>query len=163
MKEHIALLRRLDACSDAIIYAKGYDTLDSAWAACERPDWMLWLLERVGFNDPRLERLFACWCIRHTPLVDGRVVWDLLKDERSCNAVVISERYANGEATLKDLAAAGAAAGAAARDAARDAAGAAARDAAWVAAGAAQADRLREIVPFVVVAQLVDAYMEEKP
>lgn len=46
-------------------------------------------------------------------MADGRTVWDLLTDERSRNAVIVAEKYVNGEATE--------AAGAAARAAAREA------------------------------------------
>ena len=76
-------------------------------------------------------RLFACWCVRHTPLTNGRVTWDLVTDKRSRAAVEIAEQYARGEAIAEELAAA--------RDAARDAAWAAG-NAAWAAAKAAAGD-----------------------
>jgi hypothetical protein len=83
------------------------------------------LLRQVEtWNDKNL-RLFACWCVRQ--------IWHLLTDERSRNAVVVTEKYANGETTGEELAAARAAA----RDAAGDAAGDAARAVAWDAARAA--------------------------
>ena len=104
-------------------------------------------MKHYKFLNERTQRLFACWCVRHTPLADGRKVWDLLTDERSKNAVRVAERFAYGESSEKELAAAEdaawAAARAAARTAARDAARIAARDAAraavWAAAGAAEA------------------------
>jgi len=74
-------------------------------------------------------RLFAVWCARQ--------VQHLMTDPRSVAALDIAERFANGEATTRELAAAWDAAGAAAGAAAWDAAGAAAWDAAWDAAGAA--------------------------
>ena len=55
-------------------------------------------------------RLWGCWCIRNTPISGGRTVWDLLTDPRSRNAVETAERFARGEATRKELAAAWAAA-----------------------------------------------------
>ncbi len=66
-------------------------------------------------------RLFAVWCARQ--------VEHLLMDQRSRDALNVAERYANGEASDKELAAA--------RDAAWDAAWAA-WDAAWAAGDAAR-------------------------
>lgn len=79
------------------------------------------LLHECEQWNERTARLFACWCVRHTPLADGRTVWELLMDERSKHAVEVAERYAIGEAGVDELLAAGDAAWAAARDAARDA------------------------------------------
>ena len=81
-------------------------------------------------------RLFTVWCARQ--------VQHLMKDPRSLAALDVAERFARGEATEQELAAAGDAARAAAGDAARaaraaGAAGAAVRDAEWAAAGAAEA------------------------
>ena len=63
-----------------------------------------------AYNDKTL-RLFACWCVRQ--------IWHLLTDERSRNAVEVSERFSNGEASAKELATARDAAWDAARDAQR--------------------------------------------
>jgi len=86
------------------------------------------------FDASRVLRLWGCWCVRNTKLRDGRTVWDLLTDPRSRNSVEVAERYAIGEATKKELAAARDAARAAARAGARTGAWAAARDAARAAA-----------------------------
>ena len=72
------------------------------------------LTRRLNWNE-KTARLFACWCVRQ--------VWHLLDDDRSRKAVEVAERFANGGATLDELAAA--------RDAAKDAAWEADRDAAW--------------------------------
>lgn len=84
----------------------------------------LWCLQAVKSHDREI-RLFCVWCARQ--------VQHLMDDPRSIAALDVSERFANGEATEADMAAAWAAAWAAARDSARDAA--------W----AAQEKRLREI------------------
>lgn len=87
----------------------------------------LWALRCVRGVD-RDARLFAVWCARQ--------VEHLMTDQRSKDALDVAERFANGEATGGELAAARAAA----RDAARDAAWAAAGAAAWAAARAAAWD-----------------------
>jgi hypothetical protein len=89
----------------------------------------------------RVARLFACRCVRETPLADGRTVWDLLSDERSRTSVKVAERFAVGDATKEEMEAARTtameAATEAATEAARTAAWAAARAATWAAAWAA--------------------------
>ena len=85
-----------------------------------------WALRAVDGKDKEI-RLMACDFAES-------VVY-LANDERCNKAIEVSRKYANGEATVEELAAARAAAWAAARAAAKDAARAAARaaakDAAW--------------------------------
>ena len=82
-------------------------------------------------------RLWGCWCVRNTPIGNGKTTWDLLTDERSRNTIEVAERFARNEVTREELAAASAAASAADRAAAWAAASAADRAAAWAAASAA--------------------------
>jgi hypothetical protein len=148
-----------NACEPALAWLGDRD-LATAWAECESPGWMLWLCDHGGISDATM-RMLACRFVRETPMGDGRMVWDLLTDERSRTAVEVAERYAKGEATAEELrsawawanAAANAAAGAAwaaeaaARaadaaawaDAAADAAATAAARAAWAAEAAERA------------------------
>jgi len=84
----------------------------------------LWALRCVK-NADRDIRLFGVWCARQ--------VQHLMEDQRSCDALDVAERFANGKASAEALAAAWHAA----CDAAWHAAGDAARDAAWHAARAA--------------------------
>lgn len=54
----------LKACEGAIEWARGHDSIDEAWQACERGDWMLWLLGRLAGepgSDAR-RRLVLCAC-----------------------------------------------------------------------------------------------------
>lgn len=125
---HIEYLKSLGASAKVIEWASKYADLADAWDVCHRSDWMLWLDKEADLLDARTLHLITCAFVRRTPLSDGRTPWDLLTDKRSRTAVVVAERYANGEATDEELAAA--------QDAAWDAAGAAAR----VAAGAAALD-----------------------
>ena len=46
--KHIDLLKSLNACQEAIDFAAKFPTLKAAWMACERSDWMFWLLERAA-------------------------------------------------------------------------------------------------------------------
>jgi hypothetical protein len=114
--------------------------------ADDEPLPLLTILESNGIDD-------ALWCLRALPeeyepacqmlacdfaeAVLPIFERDRPDDDRPRNAIETARRYARGEATREELAAAGATAGAAARAAAWDAAGAAASDAASDAAGAA--------------------------
>ena len=109
----------------------------------------LWCLRSVPEYDKEW-RLFAVWC--------ARKVQHLMTDPRSVAALDVAERFANGKATVKELAAARAAARATAQanaqanaranaqDAAQATAQANAWDAAWDAARAAQEVELRRIL-----------------
>ena len=68
----------------------------------------IWAATRPGILDDKTLRLLACKCVRE--------VWHLLTDERSRRAVEVAEKYAVGEATDEELAAASDAAWAAARE-----------------------------------------------
>ena len=86
--------------------------------------------------DKRIARLFAADCAEHVLCYfEERYP----EDKRPRNAIDITRKFANGQATQKDLAAWDSARAAAAW-AAWDAAGDAARDAAWAAASAAAGD-----------------------
>ena len=91
-----------------------------------------------GWNE-QTARLFACDCAEHVVYLYER---DYPDDTRPREAIAVARRYAHGEATVKELAAAGEAAWAAAWDAAWDAAWAAAGDAAGAAERRWQARRL---------------------
>lgn len=121
---------RHNACADGRWWAlaTGEPDMCALWARADvKPEWRVWIATRTGVCDDRTLRLFACWCARQ--------VWCLLKDERSRNAVEVAERYAKGNATAADLAAARSDAWAAA--AARRAAERASWAASWSAAGSA--------------------------
>ena len=141
-----------NACSDGRKYALTQPDMAAVWDNCPRVDWLLWIAEKIGCTpDERTLRLFAVWCVRETPLADGRKVCDLLTDERSKNALVVAKKYATGNATNQELAAARYAAARAAAEAAAEAAARAAGDAAWdaaeAAAGNAQVNQLRTMIP----------------
>ncbi len=126
-----------NACSKGRTWAlANCSTMQEAWEKAPDPSWVIWIASRQGVLTDRELRLFAVWCARQ--------VQHLLTDPRSINAIDVAERYANGEATDEELAAAWDAAIAAARSAASAAARSADWAAAWDADGAAQARWLRD-------------------
>jgi hypothetical protein len=130
-------LAELRACEEAVTWAKGYGSLDAAWAACERGDWMLWLAGRLGGPPESGQRktlvLCACACARLAlPYVPTG-------ETRPLAAIETAERWARGEATLDEVRVARRAAAAYAASAAAAAADAAAADAAAAYAAAADA------------------------
>src|SRR5262245_57724142 len=73
------------------------------WLTCSDPQAMLHFL--WGISTGRKLRLFGCACCRQ--------VWDLLTEECFRNAVEVAERFAEGLANSRELAAAKKASGAA--------------------------------------------------
>jgi hypothetical protein len=95
-----------DACKEVRDWAITQPTIADVWDNCPRGDWLVWIARRLNAADDRTLRLFAVWCARSTPLGDGRVTGDLLTDPRSRAALEVAERYAHGQATKEELAAA---------------------------------------------------------
>jgi hypothetical protein len=67
------------------------------WDSCAEPDKMISCLESLSASRRKL-RLFAVACCRR--------IWDSIPDERSRNAVVLAERYADGLCGEQELRAA---------------------------------------------------------
>jgi hypothetical protein len=59
---------------------------------------VLWLA-----NAERALHEFAVWCVRNTPLKNGKTVWGLLADPRSRKAVETKELWLAGKANGSDL------------------------------------------------------------
>lgn len=68
---------------------------EQAWLSCTDPKDML---THVGWKPQRKLRLFACACCYR--------IWKLITDDRSRDAVVVAERFADGLAKEKERAAA---------------------------------------------------------
>ena len=111
MKKHIIKLKRLKACQEAIDYAKGFETLQDAWNACERGDWMLWLVGKQsgkpGSKKRKLLVLTACKCARLS------LKYVAKGENRPLKAIETAEGWARGENTLDEVMSAASAANAA--------------------------------------------------
>lgn len=93
-------------CEEGAAFARRYETMAEVWEACPRADWLVWICGRMNIKNDKQLRLFAVWCIRNTTIVGDKTTWDLLFDGRSRNAVLVAERFANGEASAEELRAA---------------------------------------------------------
>ena len=118
------LIRNFSPCYDpkTVVSDESEKLTVKAWVKKYRgelPDKdIVWLLCRHEFLSEKDLRLFACWCARSVKQTDEMLA-----------VIVVAERYANGEATDRELSAADYAARSAARSAADSAADYAARSA----------------------------------
>ena len=58
---HVDLLRRLDACDEAIEWYGDRDSED-AWRECQHGDWMLWIASKIGVDRKRIV-MASCDCV----------------------------------------------------------------------------------------------------
>ena len=82
------------ACNEAIDWAEQFETVEQAWEACERGDWMLRIAQKIGANDKSL------------PLAKGHcanTVRHLMQDKRSIAAVDAAIAYGEGKISAADL------------------------------------------------------------
>lgn len=85
-------LVKLNTCREATKWVAG-QTLEEAWSACHRGDWMLWLAARVGV-ERKLILLAACACARQSlPRVRAG-------EERPRIAIETAERWAQGDESV---------------------------------------------------------------
>ena len=106
MNAHAEALHRRGACGDAVRFAARHETSGAAWDACERADWMLWILAKTaggkrGSDARKRICLLACECARTAlPYADDATRPATL----ACIETV--EAWARGEAALKEVRAA---------------------------------------------------------
>ena len=127
-------LKALGACKDAVDWVGEHD-LATAWAKCERPDWMLWLCGKMAGNAGWAKKqqivLLACDIAESVlPIFELKYP----KDSRPRKAIEAARGWCEGKVSLKDVRAADAYDAASAADAA---AAAASYAAAYAAASAA--------------------------
>src|ERR1017187_2989422 len=98
------ILTSLGACPDAVKWSNKYRSAKSAWANCERGDWLLWLAGKkagpVGDEKRKKLVLAACGCARIAlPIWQKRYP----DDKRVEVCLDTAERWARNEATLEAL------------------------------------------------------------
>ena len=97
-------LKAIGACKEAVLWAKDYKTLRSAWEACERVDWMLWLCAKMegkkGWSTRRQIVLVACDCAELVLPIYEKKYPD---DKRVRNCIEVTRKWANGKATIEEV------------------------------------------------------------
>jgi hypothetical protein len=92
-------LVKMDACIEAVEWAKPYKTFTAAWNDCERGDWMLWLAGRSGV-DRKIVVFAACQCARLA------LKYVTKGEGRPLRCIETTEAWTRGEATLEEVLAA---------------------------------------------------------
>ena len=107
-------LKKMGACEVAVEFAAKYSSLQETWDACDRGDWMLWLIgKKAGKPDSKSRKklvLTACKCARLS------LKYVEKNDKRPLITIQTVEKWAKGQGdiSLADVRAAYAAADAAA-------------------------------------------------
>ena len=103
---YIDRIAALGACPDAVEWLRtaAHPDLASAWAACQRGDWLLWLAARLSgppWSDSRRPLvLAACACAREAlPAFEARYPADL----RPRHALDTAEAWCRSEATREGV------------------------------------------------------------
>ena len=95
----VSKLIELRACQEALRWAKGQTDDASAWATCERGDWMLWLLGRIAgppWSDSRKPLvLAACEC--------ARLALPYTKNPRVLACIETAEAWTREGATIEQV------------------------------------------------------------
>jgi hypothetical protein len=93
----IKILEKFNACPAGIDFVSKYDSFESAWNACERVDWMLWIAAKLNVPIKTLT-LAKALC--------ANTVRNLMKDERSIAAVDAAIAFGRGKISEEKLKAA---------------------------------------------------------
>ena len=145
-------LVKMFACSEAVKWV-GRKSLATAWAKCERADWLLWYAYKRGV-DPRIMTRAACACARTA------LQYVPAGEDRPRLAIEAAEAWADDPTPARDAAraatgAAAAAAGAASWASAGAAATAAARASSWASAGAAAHKKMCNLVRGIITVKML--------
>ncbi len=94
-----AALVDLGACEESIEWSATQPDSATAWAACERPDWLLWLAGRTATTAEHRQAivLAACDCARTS------LMYVPAGEDRPRLAVEAAEAWCRGEATVEEV------------------------------------------------------------
>jgi len=133
-------LKNIGACREGAEWATEQPDPSTAWATCERADWMLWLLGRLAGPPDSYSRMRLVCCMVECAETALKFIRDKVTRDQVRYGLALLRRYLTGQGDLREarkvLNYAAAATYAAARDAA---AGTYAAASAWAAAYAAAA------------------------
>lgn len=95
MKPWHRQLKALDPCWLATEWARQFPTFEDAWWACERPDWLRWLLDRVLDSEEmakvhKLQRAVEAAC---DSLGVGKSTWEHRNPRRNRAQCVAIRSY----------------------------------------------------------------------
>ena len=98
MKHWSEKLVSINACSDAVKWARKQPSAAVAWKTCKRGDWMLWLIGKLHRSEPYSEKRkpivrIACECARLA------LEW---MPHKSRDALEVIEKWTRGEASTED-------------------------------------------------------------
>lgn len=97
-------LEKLSACNEAVVWARTQPSFAKAWKACERGDWMLWLIGQYARAPESPERkqlvatAVACACLALSTFEERYP-----NDKRVRNCLDIVEAWTQGKATIEEV------------------------------------------------------------
>ena len=95
-------LKRLGACEEAVTFSKGFKSAQTAWDACERGDWMLWLIGRkitcAPWTDGRKKILACAMDCAET----AKNLWPAAKRDAIAGHMTTLRRWIKGKATTDE-------------------------------------------------------------
>ena len=111
MKTHIAQLKSIGACEKSIEWAEKFDSGEEAWKACDRYDWIEWVVDRLelrnaAYDEARRVCDAACdeaWRVYEAAYAEAGRVFDAARDEAGwvyCEAMRAAVSWSVVEAKL---------------------------------------------------------------
>ena len=100
-QELITQLESFDACIKAQIFVEKFPTAQAAWDACERPDWLLFYIERAKPANFEKNLRLAAADIAESVLHIWQAQYP--NDQRPARAIEVARAFAEGRATEAEL------------------------------------------------------------